>query len=192
MHKVFKRILSFLLATVLLLSIDTTTIAAEPTSQSNKITQHVNILEGEEGINTIAEIYNISYNEAVDKYNELRAGVDRVEERYVHYNAGNGYTIEAGCLVRVQCGSGHCNFVEITEKWSKAIGSGSYTWDDFYTYANIEGTLKNTIRFQTRGNLEVATTESASAGFEAAGFTFGGSIGTTYYYRKTISFEKTT
>ena len=39
MHKVFKRILSFLLATVLLLSIDTTTIAAEPTSQSNKITQ---------------------------------------------------------------------------------------------------------------------------------------------------------
>lgn len=118
-HKVFKRILSFLLATVLLLSIDTTTIAAEPTSQSNKITQHVNILEGEEGINTIAE--------AVDKYNELRAGVDRVEERYVHYNAGNGYTIEAGCLVRVQCGSGHCNFVEITEKWSKAIGSGSYT-----------------------------------------------------------------
>ena len=181
---VFKHILSFLLATVLLLAIDTTTIAAEQTSQSNKITQHVNILEGEEGINTIAE--------AVDKYNELRAGVDRVEERYVHYNAGNGYTIEAGCLVRIQCGSGHCNFVEITEKWSKAIGSGSYTWDDFYTYANIEGTLKDTIRFKTRGNLEVATTESASAGFEAAGFTFGGSIGTTYYYRKTISFEKTT
>ena len=121
-----------------------------------------------------------------------QSGVDRVEERYVHYNAGNGYTIEAGCLVRVQCGSGHCNFVEITEKWSKAIGSGSYTWDDFYTYANIEGTLKNTIRFKTRGNLEVATTESASAGFEAAGFTFGGSIGTTYHYRKTISFERTT
>ena len=57
---VFKHILSFLLATVLLLAIDTTTIAAEQTSQSNKITQHVNILEGEEGINTIAE--------AVDKF----------------------------------------------------------------------------------------------------------------------------
>lgn len=48
-----------------------------------------------------------------------------------------GYTIEVGCLVEIECGSGHCNFGDIIEKWSKAAGSGDYVWDDFYTYAEV-------------------------------------------------------
>ena len=191
MKKILKRILSLVIVCGILFSVENSAMAAEPAEESPKITEYTNVLEGEEGIKRIAEIYNISYGEAEAKYNDLRAGVDRLEERYIQQDVGMGYIIEVGCLVQVQCGVGHCNYVVVNSTWSNVISSGNATWEQFYAYATIEGTLKDTLRFQARGNLVVTASQSLSSGFSAAGFTIGGSTGTTCYYRKTVSINQT-
>ena len=102
-----------------------------------------------------------------------------------------GYEIEVGCLIEIECGSGHCNFGDVIEKWSAATGSGDYTWDEFYVYVEVGPPFATSINFRARGNLEVTTTTSSSAGFEAAGFSVVGSVSTQYIYRKTVSIDET-
>lgn len=81
--------------------------------------------------------------------------------------------------------------LEIVETWSEASGSGEYTWNSFYVTATVEGTLADSIYFQSRGTLEVAVDSSMSGGFEAAGFSISATVGTTTYFRKTISIDDT-
>ncbi len=189
MKKYLKSIIILTLIITMCLTINTPVWAA--TEKSSGTVQQVNILEGNSGIIRISEIYDVSYQEAEIIYDELRAGVDRLEERYVHCDVGAGYKIELGCLVRVQCGSGHCNYVSISKTWSKAIGDGVYSWDPFYVNATIVGSLKDGIHFQSRGNLEIAVNQSMGASVQGAGFSFTGTVGTTYHYRKTVSVDQT-
>lgn len=88
----------------------------------------------------------------------------------------------------------NCGYVEVIDKWSVASGDGRYEWKPFYIEATIfedPAARTDNIRFQSRGNLEVTVDGSASAGFEAAGFTLTGSLGGTMYYRKAISINQT-
>lgn len=149
------------------------------------------ILDKSDSIIALMESENLSYNRAVQEYNELLASSQRLEERYITYDAGMGYLIEVGCQVKVACGSGHCNFVEVIKEWSEASGSGDYTWNAFYVTVTIEGNTSDTLRFQTRGTLEVAVESSMTTGFEAAGFSVSGTIGGTTYFRKTLSINQT-
>ena len=194
-----KKAISIILALLMICSLSATAFAADngvacgfDTAEELPIaTQGYRTLQLNEAVEDLMEKADYSYLDAqqlVDAYSTR--GVT-LGERWVKYDAGKGYTIEVGCLVEIECGSGHCNFGDIIEKWSKAAGSGDYVWDDFYTYAEVGPPYKTSIRFRTRGNLEVTVSASSSAGFEAAGFSLVGSVSTSRIYRKTISVDKT-
>jgi len=195
MKKIFAFVFSFVLAFSCLPSAFAaeTTNDMEITSESLIVVDYGSrIMEKSESIVALMESEDLSYNQAVLEYNELIARSQRLEERYITYDAGMGYLIEVGCQVKVSCGSGHCNFEEVIKEWSEASGSGAYTWNAYYVTVTIEGgTKKDTLRFQTRGTLEVAVDASATGGFEGAGFSLSGTIGGTYYYRKVISIDQT-
>lgn len=196
-----KKYLSIILSLVITFTCSLSALASstpntgpiEPSYSSMQIVRSSSkVLNESESILALMESYNISYEQAYQQYAELRSGFQRLEERHITYDAGMGYLIEVGCQVKVACGSGHCNFVEVIKEWSEASGSGSYTWNPFYVTVTIEGGIKkDTLRFQTRGALEVAIDSSMSAGFEAAGFSVSGTIGRTTYFRKVMSINQT-
>jgi len=149
------------------------------------------VLDKAESIMALMSAKELSYADAADEYEALTARSERIEERMITYDAGAGCKIEVGCTVKVACGSGHCNFVEVLDSWSKAAASGTYTWDGYYATVTIEGTTKDTLRFQSRGAVEVAVSTSSSAGFEAAGFSVTNTVGNTVYLRKVVSINQT-
>ena len=56
---------------------------------------------------------------------------------------------------------------------------------------NISVAGSRKIKFQTRFQIEVETTQDLSAEFEALGFSIGASTSGTYYARKLMSISKT-
>lgn len=194
MKKIIATILSLsLVATCLLPAFACTTPDDMDLSQISGriVSTSSKILDESETIAALMDNNTLSYDQAAQEYNELVARSQRYEERYITYDAGMNYLIEVGCQVLVSCGSGHCNFVEVIKEWSEATGSGSYTWNAFYVTVTIEGVRKDTLRFQTRGSLEVAVDTSMTSGFELAGFSVSGTVGGTTYYRKSISIDQT-
>lgn len=109
----------------------------------------------------------------------------------VTQNEGAGYKVEVGCLVEVGCGQS-CSWNRIVPgtTYSIATGGGNYTWNEGNSYATLSGDKKR-ITFNARGVIEVAATESMTAGLSAAGFTLSTSVGSTYYYRKTVTVNQT-
>jgi hypothetical protein len=148
-------------------------------------------LEANDAVSLLVTKAGYSYDEAVQLCNHLEARGVSLGERWIVYDAGMGYSIEVGCLIEIECGSGHCNFGDVIEKWSNARGSGDYDWVPFYVYAEVGDPYDTSINFRSRGNLEVTVATSSSAGFEAAGFSVVGSVSTTTTYRKTISINET-
>lgn len=195
MNKSFKHILSLCLSVIMIVTLTVPCFAVETyigdSPTATVVSETTRVLDKNDAISALMLRSGLSYNEAVLEYSNTKRGLERYEERHITYNAGNGWYVEVGCLVKVQCGGGHCNFSEVVNTWSKAYGSGQHTWDAFYTYATIEGQYDDTLRFQTRGNLEVATNKSDCAGFAGAGFSYSHSSGSTMYYRKTISINQT-
>lgn len=183
-----------LLAIVIILSMSilpsfATENGADNLTEGKIVGNTVKILDKSESISVLMENKDLSYEQAAQEYSAMVARSERVEERYITYSAGMGYQIEIGCLVVVACGSGHCKFVEVLDDvWSEASGSGSYTWDAFYTYVTIEGSVGDSLRFRTRGVLVVET--DITFGFEAAGFEILPSVGGTYYARKTMTIDE--
>ena len=165
--------------------------ANKETDEISAVANQGRILTTSEAISTLMASEDLSYAEAVSEYDDMVAHSERIEERYVTCSLGAGYSVELGCTVTVQIGGGHCNFKTIHEKWSKASGSGSYTWDSYYVNAEITGRYDDAIHFTGRGAIEVRTTYSMSASMSAAGFSLSGTSGTTYIFRKTASLDKT-
>lgn len=187
MKKVGTFIISIAMLTIFAMPCLATDVCNSDLSNLKVISSTTNLLSKAESITALMSNKGLSYNQALQEYTAMTARSERLEERYITYDAGMGYIIEVGCQVKVACGSGHCNFVEVIKEWSDATGSGSYTWKKFYVTVTIEGATKDTLRFQTRGALEVAVDSSTTGGFEAAGFSVSSTTGGTTYYRKTIS-----
>ena len=193
-----KKILSVILVTVMLLSMSVTAFAANDVQQTPRksatmdiVEQGYRIVQKNEAISILMEKKDYSYNDALKAVEQASTRGVSYGERWIKYDAGMGYEIEVGCLIEIECGSGHCNFGDVIEKWSAATGSGDYTWDEFYVYVEVGPPFATSINFRARGNLEVTTTTSSSAGFEAAGFSVVGSVSTQYIYRKTVSIDET-
>lgn len=194
MKKIISIVLSFVLASTCSLPAFATSLSNDievPQNSWRIVDAGAKVLNKDESVIALMESKNLSYNEALQEYDQQVARLQRLEERYITYDAGMGYLVEVGCQVKVACGSGHCNYMEVIKEWSEASGSGDYTWNAFYVTVTIEGDLDDTLRFQTRGTLEVAVESSMTTGFEAAGFSVSGTVGGTTYFRKTISVNQT-
>lgn len=190
-----KKVLSIILSLVMLLSMSVTAFAANDVQQESAtmdiVEQGYRIVQKNEAISILMEKKDYSYNDALKAVEQASTRGVSYGERWIKYDAGMGYEIEVGCLIEIECGSGHCNFGDVIEKWSAATGSGDYTWDEFYVYVEVGPPFATSINFRARGNLEVTTTTSSSAGFEAAGFSVVGSVSTQHIYRKTVSIDET-
>ena len=193
-----KKVLCIVLSLVMLLSMSVTAFAANDVQQTPRkiatmdiVEQGYRIVQKNEAISILMEKKDYSYNDAMKAVEQASTRGVSYGERWIKYDAGMGYEIEVGCLIEIECGSGHCNFGDVIEKWSAATGSGDYTWDEFYVYVEVGPPFATSINFRARGNLEVTTTTSSSAGFEAAGFSVVGSVSTQYIYRKTVSIDET-
>ena len=193
-----KKVLCIVLSLVMLLSMSVTAFAANDVQQTPRkiatmdiVEQGYRIVQKNEAISILMEKKDYSYNDALKAVEQAPTRGVSYGERWIKYDAGMGYEIEVGCLIEIECGSGHCNFGDVIEKWSAATGSGDYTWDEFYVYVEVGPPFATSINFRARGNLEVTTTTSSSAGFEAAGFSVVGSVSTQYIYRKTVSIDET-
>lgn len=193
-----KKVLCIVLSLVMLLSMSVTAFAANDVQQTPRkiatmdiVEQGYRIVQKNEAISILMEKKDYSYNDALKAVEQASTRGVSYGERWIKYDAGMGYEIEVGCLIEIECGSGHCNFGDVIEKWSAATGSGDYTWDEFYVYVEVGPPFATSINFRARGNLEVTTTTSSSAGFEAAGFSVVGSVSTQYIYRKTVSIDET-
>ena len=193
-----KKVLCIVLTLVMLLSMSVTAFAANDEQQTPRESatmyiaeQGYRIVQKNEAISILMEKKDYSYNDALQVVEQASTRGVSYGERWIKYNAGMGYEIEVGCLIEIECGSGHCNFGDVIEKWSAATGSGDYTWDEFYVYVEVGPPFATSINFRARGNLEVTTTASSSAGFEAAGFSIVGGVSTQYIYRKTVSIDET-
>lgn len=193
-----KKVLCIVLSLVMLLSMSVTAFAANDVQQTPKksatmdiVEQGYRIVQKNEAISILMEKKDYSYNDALKAVEKASTRGVSYGERWIKYDAGMGYEIEVGCLIEIECGSGHCNFGDVIEKWSAATGSGDYTWDEFYVYVEVGPPFATSINFRARGNLEVTTTTSSSAGFEAAGFSVVGSVSTQHIYRKTVSIDET-
>lgn len=193
-----KKVLCIVLSLVMLLSMSVTAFAANDVQQTPRkiatmdiVEQGYRIVQKNEAISILMEKKDYSYNDALKAVEQASTRGVSYGERWIKYDAGMGYEIEVGCLIEIECGSGHCNFGDVIEKWSAATGSGDYTWDEFYVYVEVGPPFATSINFRARGNLEVTTTTSSSAGFEAAGFSVVGSVSTQYFYRKTVSIDET-
>ena len=190
--KTLRHFLSFLILIMILLSTSMHSFAAGDdvfTHHSQSTNQDIHILTREETLQILQEKVGLTPAEAIERYNEISTRGVTTGERYITVDIGMGYAVEVGCLVEIEY-NGRSNFGEILEVWSEPVGSGSYAWNAFYAYATVQGIGKDEIRFQSRGNFEVSVDISASAGFEAAGFTLGGTVGTTSTFRKTVSIDE--
>ena len=190
-----KKVLCIVLSLVMLLSMSVTAFAVNDVQQESAtmdiVEQGYRIVQKNEAISILMEKKDYSYNDALKAVEQASTRGVSYGERWIKYDAGMGYEIEVGCLIEIECGSGHCNFGDVIEKWSAATGSGDYTWDEFYVYVEVGPPFATSINFRARGNLEVTTTTSSSAGFEAAGFSVVGSVSTQHIYRKTVSIDET-
>ncbi len=196
-----KKFITSLSLALMLIFVFTNLTLAETTSDNVM----VRTLTREQAIQRISEIRNISIKEASIKLNEIDQqskksttysqtnitpyAINSYQEYYSQKDLGMGFKVEVGALCGMASGGGYTQFEKVIDKWSKAIGSGNYTWDAFYTEAIILNSGQLSLR--TRGNIEVTASQSLSTGFSAAGFEIGGSVGSNYYYRKTESISDT-
>ena len=193
-----KRLITLFLAFAVCLTMVTPAFAANDLQQVQgegeelvSISQRYRMVQNDEAISILMEKKGYSYADAQQVVEGVLTEGVSLGERWIKYDSGMGYTIEVGCLIEIECGSGHCNFGDVIEKWSKASGTGDYTWDEFYVYVEVGPPFATSINFRSRGNLEVTVATSSSAGFEAAGFSVVGSVSTSTIYRKTISIDET-
>ena len=125
-----KKAISIILALLMICSLSATAFAADngvacgfDTAEELPIaTQGYRTLQLNEAVEVLMEKADYSYLDAqqlVDAYSTR--GVT-LGERWVKYDAGKGYTIEVGCLVEIECGSGHCNFGDIIENGQRLLG----------------------------------------------------------------------
>ena len=192
--KNIKRFLLLILCFAMLFSASIPCLAADTDAVYTPqiVSRGSRILTRNETIQLLQDKVGLSLADAVKRYNEIASDGEEIitAERWVTVDIGMEYFIEVGCLVEMECGS-RCNYGEVLEKWSEAVGDGVYTWNPFYVYVTVEGIGNDELRFRTRGTIEVEISRSSAAGFEAAGFTISGSIGTNYICRKTVSIDET-
>lgn len=199
-----KKIITFLLSFVLILSSSSLVFAASNNKDNDDF--RCKILTKEQFIQRLSEVENISLEEAAkrvensnEKNNiESEGTVSPLAytygEYYVQESIGAGYKIEVGALMQMAEGGGHSQFYKVESTWSEAVGSGSYDWDHFYKQATILNAGQ--LRLATRGNIVVKVDTSTTAGANfgskliGAGFEVSATQNKTTYYRKTASVSK--
>lgn len=196
-----KKIVSLVLFFSLLMTMSISAFAESSVTDDNSNNLEYKVLTKSQYIARLSEVEKITIKEAtkIANGNNKTNGAFSADslpsgqyyaEYYITENAGAGFTVEVGALCVVASGCGHSNFVRVDSSWSKASGSGSYTWDSFYVKAE-KSSDNTTLTLMSRGNLEVAISTSVSttltAKLVAADFSVSGTIGTNVYYRKTIS-----
>ncbi len=84
-------------------------------------------------------------------------------------------------------------FTEVIDLGSNASCSGSYTWNETAQSASIDYDTgyENKIVMMVAGVIETEISASLQAGAEKSGFTFGGSIGGSYIFRKDVDLDYT-
>ena len=122
-----KKVLCIVLSLVMLLSMSVTAFAANDVQQTPRkiatmdiVEQGYRIVQKNEAISILMEKKDYSYNDALKAVEQASTRGVSYGERWIKYDAGMGYEIEVGCLIEIECGSGHCNFGDVIEKWSAA------------------------------------------------------------------------
>ena len=97
-------------------------------------------------------------------------------------------SVEMGALYQLYDQGSFRNIHSCVQKWSTAYGTGFHTWDQHYIADLTPYYPTNTSSIRARGNLTVAINASVEATIGAElrgmGFSFGGSMGSTIYFRK--------
>lgn len=134
--------------------------------------------------------HRLTRQEADHAYARIAEQGGTVAEYRTVYDAGCGYSLEIVCLAAVLPQEDGVVKAQALDTWVQVIGSGYYTWTEFYLYADIPETGTDHIRLMTRGNLTVETTQANPSEWETAGFTPSDPQGDTVYYAKVFSVDQ--
>lgn len=143
----------------------------------------------EEGSGKLLDTFAVE-DEVVGNENTFSAmnnTVLRNVTRYRPSSADNGLETWIRSVIEVYNTSSFSQIQSVQDtRWF--TGSGGHTLENASAYAvSTTGSFPTTsINVYGDATIEVATTASASAGFEGAGFSLGGTVGTTHYYRKSV------
>ncbi|MGL4453738.1 MAG: hypothetical protein ACRCTZ_21475 [Sarcina sp.] len=169
-------------------------------------------LTKEQTINRISELEQISYLDAAKKLyesdnevgstafasmkeiiNPLAAPTYTSRELKSIHDFGGNRKVEAGAVYRIEWYGSFGSIHSILSKWTTAY-SGDHKFTELYNNAGISSN-GNEISLNTRGTAEIEVTNGTStevtAGLEGNGFAIGNVVGTTKYYRKTVTWNGT-
>lgn len=189
-----KRMISLLLALVMCTAICIPTYAYdEPVESALRVSESGSraLQSRSEMISILMDKAGYSYADAVQASIAYSPNSRTAQERWIKYYVNSSYEIEVGCLVWVESGGGHSNFGEIIDSWSAASGPGTYSWNEFYTRVEVTGTYNTSLRFRSRGALEVTYNRNVDTGIDISGLNLSASVGYIEYYRKTVSIDRT-
>lgn len=168
----------------------TSSAAQQPVTQECDPVSATVYLDESQVIRHLMLRQRLTRQEADDTYARIADLGGTVAEYRTVYDAGCGYSVEVVCLAAVVPQEGGGVRARALDTWAQVIGSGCYTWTEFYVYADIPETDTDHIRLMTRGNLSVETTHADPSEWEAAGFTPSDPQGDTVYYAKVFSVDQ--
>lgn len=190
-----KKLVSVLLCGLLVLTFFTPASAGLIQDQSG-VRQYPILVDQGENYQVVS--IPLTEKEAEKRYWELTGkelpdalrGNYNTAEVYYREEIGPGWIVEIGCIVNTACGQS-CSFIDVVEGTEYVAADGDGFWEINPQYVNISVAGSRKIKFQTRFQIEVETTQDLSAEFEALGFSIGASTSGTYYARKLMSISKT-
>ena len=199
-----KRIISLLLVLALVGTVGfmPNKVRAEENVQEGVIVEEkVQYLNRSEAIKLVVEKEGLSYKEAeklfpceqkVFKDSLLRSSITYPTYTKIYKYPG-GAKVEIGGVWELYCNGSFRQLNKLKAKWTKAAGTGGYTWNEAHItdittrYPAVE------VRLLGRGDIEikVTRTQAASVGaqLEGMGFTVSSSTSKATIYRKTVDLQ---
>ncbi len=171
-------------------SLATSASAQSPLDKGSATAWEAVPLEEAQAVDLLALRLPLFREETVAVYNKITSEGGSVVEARTHYQVGCGYAVTVNCLAAILPQEGGGWRIEVLDLWTLASGSGSYTWTEFYVYADIPEPNPQTIRLMARGTLTVEAAADNPADWEAAGFAGPVPQEDTIYYSKTFSIDQ--
>ena len=168
----------------------TSSAAQQPVTEECDPVSATEYLDESQVIRHLMLRQQLTRQEAADAYARIAEQGGTVAEYRTTYDAGCGYSLELVCLAAAVPQEDGEVRAQALDTWVQVIGSGSYSWTEFYLYTDIPETGTDHIRLMTRGNLMVETTHANPSQWEAAGFTPSDPQGDTVYYAKVFSVDQ--
>lgn len=175
------------------------------------ISEDSKIVTRDEAIELLMDNKGMSFGEADEVLKDSRVNQNKLSPLYRSsssdnknivyvnrtktYDAGSGAKIEIGALLEVEISYtwGTKRILSTKEKWITMKGDNTSTFQQDYITDLTRQYPTQAVTLKGRGTVthEVPFSLNGSIGFELKklGFTIGGSVGNTYYYRKTVNLD---